>query len=547
MPERAVSALQMFDIDPAYLCDGALGFWQIAEKDPERLAIVDADGRTTFSGLRERVDRLSKALRASGVSVGDSVAVMLPNTREWLTSALAISQIGAYLVPLNWHLTAAELAYLMSNSKSLALIADHRYASAARKAVEQTDVPLRARIAVGGPIQGFMDLPSLLDKQAEGPPDHRLAGSVMFYSSGTTGQPKGVRRPLTGLTPEEALVQTLPRYSGMFGLRAGEGVHLVCTPLYHAAPGSRAVQMLHLGHSVVLLEKWDSEAVLSLIERERVGSVQMVPILFHRLLQLPETVRRGHDLSSLKVVIHAAAPCPPETKRRMIEWLGPILHEYYACSEGGGTYVGSEDWLSRPGTVGRRYPFSKLSILDEDGNELPAGVPGLIYMNDGFDFEYYNDPEKTRDVKHGDMFTAGDYGYLDEDGWLYLCDRRSDLIISGGVNIYPAEIEASLMQHPSVTDAVVFGLADPEWGQIVCALVDPGEQTAVLALDALRTDLINHCAKHLASFKRPRHVLLARVPRTDAGKVGRGAVRRALLDGQLKPLAGVLPAAFISH
>ncbi len=328
----------------------------------------------------------------------------------------------------------------------------------------------------------------------------------------------------------------------MFGLRAGNGAHLVCTPLYHAAPGSRAIQMLHLGHRLVLLEKWDSERVLALIESERIDSVQLVPILFHRLLQLPQAIRQRYDLSSLRTVIHAAAPCPPETKRRMIEWLGPVLHEYYACSEGGGTYVGSDDWLRRPGTVGRRYPFSKLAILDEGGAELPAGEPGLIYMNDGFDFEYFNDTQKTLSVKRGDLFTAGDYGYLDEEGWLYLCDRRSDLILSGGVNIYPAEIEAVLMQHPAVSDAVVVGLPDSEWGQSVCALVQPREPAPSHALEALRAELMTYCGQHLASFKRPRHLLLAHVPRTDAGKVGRAAVRQALLAGELPPLAGAAPA-----
>lgn len=545
MIERAApaSADSALGIDTAYLCDGALGFWQIAANQPNRVAVVEANGNTTFGELRQKVDRLSKALLASGVGVGDAVAVMLPNNREWLCCALAVAQIGAYLVPMNWHLTASELAYLLANSDSRILIAHHRHASAAGQAVQMIERPPRTCIAVGGDIPGFLDFHQLLNEQSDGPPACRLAGGVMFYSSGTTGHPKGVRRPLPGLPPEEALTRTLPRYSAMFGLRAGEGVHLACTPLYHAAPGSRAVQMLHLGHRVVLVEKWDSERVLALIERERVDSVQLVPILFHRLLQLPEAVRHRHDLSSLRVVIHAAAPCPPETKRRMIEWLGPILHEYYACSEGGGTYVSSEDWLRHPGTVGRRYPFSRLSILDDNGNELPAGEPGLIYMNDGFDFEYFKDTEKTRAVKRGNMFTAGDHGYLDGEGWLYLCDRRTDLILSGGVNIYPAEVEAVLMQHPSVADAVVFGLPDPEWGQTVCALVEPGSQTESHALDALQLELLGYCAQHLASFKRPRHLLLAHVPRTDAGKVGRAAVRRALLDGRISPLFGVPPTA----
>lgn len=545
MPEISspANANPMSAVDPVYLCEGALGFWQIAERQPSRIAITESNGGcSTFGELRDRVDRLSHALRGCGAKTGDAVAVLLPNSSDWLASALAISQIGAYLVPLNWHLTAEELAYLLSNSMSRVLIADHRFASTASQAARQAALPEQGRLAVAGDIPGFRDLQSLLDAQPDGPLGDRLAGSIMFYSSGTTGRPKGIRRPLTGLPPEGALARTLPLYSGMFGLRAGNGAHLVCTPLYHAAPGSRAIQMLHLGHRIVLLEKWDSERVLALIESERIDSVQLVPILFHRLLQLPQAIRQRYDLSSLRTVIHAAAPCPPETKRRMIEWLGPALHEYYACSEGGGTYVGSDDWLRRPGTVGRRYPFSKLAILDEGGAELPAGEPGLIYMNDGFDFEYFNDPQKTRSVKRGDLFTAGDYGYLDEEGWLYLCDRRSDLILSGGVNIYPAEIEAVLMQHPAVSDAVVVGLPDPEWGQSVCALVQPREPAPSHALEALRAELMAYCGQHLASFKRPRHLLLAHVPRTDAGKVGRAAVRQALLAGELRPLAGAAPA-----
>ena len=545
MPEirSPANANPMPAVDPVYLCEGALGFWQIAERQPSRIAITESNGGcSTFGELRDRVDRLSHALRGCGAKTGDAVAVLLPNSSDWLASALAISQIGAYLVPLNWHLTAEELAYLLSNSMSRVLIADHRFASTASQAARQAALPEQGRLAVAGDIPGFRDLQSLLDAQPDAPLGDRLAGSIMFYSSGTTGRPKGIRRPLTGLPPEGALARTLPLYSGMFGLRAGNGAHMVCTPLYHAAPGSRAIQMLHLGHRLVLLEKWDSERVLALIESERIDSVQLVPILFHRLLQLPQAIRQRYDLSSLRTVIHAAAPCPPETKRRMIEWLGPVLHEYYACSEGGGTYVGSDDWLRRPGTVGRRYPFSKLAILDEDGAELPAGEPGLIYMNDGFDFEYFNDPQKTRSVKRGDLFTAGDYGYLDEEGWLYLCDRRSDLILSGGVNIYPAEIEAVLMQHPSVSDAVVVGLPDPEWGQSVCALVQPREPAPSHALEALRAELMAYCRQHLASFKRPRHLLLAHVPRTDAGKVGRAAVRQALLAGELRPLAGAAPA-----
>jgi long-chain acyl-CoA synthetase len=282
-----------------------------------------------------------------------------------------------------------------------------------------------------------------------------------------------------------------------------------------------------MGHRLVLMDKWLPEAMLALIELHRVNSVQLVPIMFHRLLALTDAQRRSYRLDSLECVIHAAAPCPVKTKRQMIDWWGPVIHEYYAASEGGGTHVTAADWLARPGTVGRAYPHSEVRILDEQGRNLPAGEVGLVYMRDGNEFEYFEDPVKTTLAKCDGFFTAGDYGRLDKDGWLFICDRRSDLIISGGVNIYPAEIEAVLMEHAAVADVAVFGLPDDEWGQRVQAVVEPA--AGAPPADILRAELLALSRQRLAAFKLPRGISFDALPRTDAGKIARSRVRDQFL------------------
>lgn len=509
-----------------FLVDGACGFWQIATQQPGRPAVVTADGRTlTYGGLRERCDCISWVLRKRGLQPGDALAVMLNNEPDWLAVAMASFQLGTYLVPLNWHLVPAELAWLLSNSHAVAFIASAGHAQAASAAADAAGLPLDARLGFG--IEGFVDLEALISQQANAPLSGRRAGGVMFYSSGTTGKPKGVRRPLFDGSPEDQLARTLPPFSDVFELRAGNFTHLVATPLYHAAPGSRALQLLHMGHRLVLMDKWLPEEMLALIEQHRVNSLQLVPIMFHRLLALPETRRRNYRLDSLNCVIHAAAPCPVKTKRQMIDWWGPIIHEYYAASEGGGTHVTAADWLVRPGTVGRAYPHSEVRILDEMGRNLPAGEVGLIYMRDGNKFEYFEDPVKTALAKRDGFFTAGDYGALDDEGWLFICDRRSDLIISGGVNIYPAEIEAVLMEHAGVADAAVFGVPDDEWGQRVQAVVEPA--AGAVATDILHAELLSLCSQRLAGFKRPRSFAFATLPRNDAGKLARSSVRDQFL------------------
>lgn len=315
-----------FEGPPCWCVGRAFGVWQIAAAQPEREAVLSADGRTwTFGFLAARANRLSHRLRAMGVQVGDAVAVLLHNEPDALAVALATSQIGAYLVPMNWHLTAHELSFLLSNSRAKVLLAGPESAQAAQLAADLADLPDSQRLMAGGKAHArYVDLDQAVVDQPDTLPTERRAGSLMFYSSGTTGRPKGVRKPLFPGSPEAMQAKALPLYAGMFGLRPvtpdAMDAHLIVTPLYHAAPCTRALQMLHLGHRIVLMDKWQPEAMLAAIERHRIGSVQMVPIMFHRLLKLPDDVRARYRLDSLHTVIHAAAPCPVDTKRRMIDW-----------------------------------------------------------------------------------------------------------------------------------------------------------------------------------------------------------------------------------
>ena len=347
----------------------------------------------------------------------------------------------------------------------------------------------------------------------------------MVYTSGTTGRPKGVAPALSGLSPEDdaarrAIIAT------QIDIPIGDGVHLVQGPLYHSAPLGFSTTALHIGNTVVLMDRWSAETMLELCGRYQVTNTQMVPTMFHRLLALPDDVRRAADVAAIRSVLHSAAPCPVDVKHGMIEWWGPILFEYYGGTEGGATMVDSHRWLERPGTVGQPWPGTTLSILDDDGNECPTGVAGTIYLKTPFGApEYHNDPEKTAAVRHGELFTLGDVGYLDEDGWLFLCDRKIDMIISGGVNIYPAEIEAVLLGHPKVGDAAVIGVPNSEWGEEVKAVVEPA--AGVTGDPALEAELIEFCRARLAKFKCPRSVDFRELPRYMSGKLYKRVVREA--------------------
>lgn len=502
-----------------------IGLWNIASQDPDGIAVVDPDGRVvTYGELAAEADRIGRGLQALGLAPGDTVAMLLPNSADLLAAEFATLETGLYSVPLNWHLTAAEIAYILRDSGARAFVAHGRFAEVAAAAAAEAGVPTDGCFAVAGGVPGFRPLADLGAGASERP-TARTLGALMVYTSGTSGRPKGVRRPLTGADPD--IVPPVSQwFFGLFGLEPFDShVHLCCSPLYHTAVMNFAVISLQLGHPVVLMDRWDPHEMLQLIERHRVTHSHMVPTQFRRLLALPEKVRTAYDLSSMRVMIHGAAPCPHEVKRRMLDWWGPVVVEYYAASEGGGTLITAEDWLARPGSVGQAWPGSQVRVLDADGTDAPTGEPGTVYLQMGeTTFEYLGDAEKTRQSWRGRMFTVGDIGYLDDDGYLYLCDRKSDMIITGGVNVYPAEIEGELAAHPAVADVAVFGIPHDEWGEEIKAVVQP--ELGVTAGPELTGELLEFLTGRLARFKLPRSVdYVEELPRDPNGKLYKRILR----------------------
>lgn len=500
------------------------GLWNIAAHDPDRVALIDPSGATvTYDELAARADRYGRGLQALGLRPGDAVVMLLPNSADLVAFFFAAYQTGLYIVAVNWHLTGPEIAYILRDSGAKGFVAGTEFAAAAQQAADEADVPASGRFSVGH-IDGFSSLESL-GLGETGPPDYRTAGAPMLYTSGTTGRPKGVRRPLSGADPHEVPLAS-SGFFALFGLKPfDDHVHICGSPLYHTAVLNFVVISIQLGHKVVLMDRWEPEAMLQLIEQHRVTHSHMVPTQFHRLLALPEDVRSGYDVSSLRCMIHGAAPCPLEIKRRMLEWWGPVVTEYYAATEGGGTAITGEQWLSKPGSVGLPWPNSVVKVLGDDGAELPVGERGQVYMRmGGSTFEYHRAPEKTQEARVGDLFTLGDIGYLDEDGYLFLCDRKSDMIISGGVNIYPAEIEGELIVHPGVEDVAVFGVPHSDWGEEIKAVVQPVE--GVVADDVLSESIMAFAAERLAKFKLPKSIdYLAELPRDPNGKLYKRKLR----------------------
>ncbi|HEX4062678.1 MAG TPA: acyl-CoA synthetase [Streptosporangiaceae bacterium] len=501
------------------------GFWRIAQERPDWVAAVDPDGTEhTAASLLARVNQITHGLRQLGLRPGDGVAAVLPNGVAALEVYLAALQSGWYVTPINWHFTAAEIEYIVRDAETKAFFAHERFAATATQAATATGLPASACFGYGH-IPGFTLVTSLRAGQPASMPAERTAGLSMHYTSGTTGRPKGVRRPRTESAPEEAVLTGLALLQ-MFGVTAGPpGVHLVTSPNYHTAVTVFSGAALHMGHTLVYMDKWDAEQTLALVDRYRVTSTHMVPTQFKRMLTLPEPVRRRYDLSSMRWLVHAAAPCPVKIKQAMLDWWGPCVYEYYAATEGGGTVATPGDWLARPGTVGRPWPSSAILITDDEGNECPAGVPGTVYMKlSEAGFVYKGDPGKTAASRRREFFTVGDIGFLDDDGFLFLCDRKADLIISGGVNIYPAEIEAELMANPKVADVAVFGVPDEDWGEQVKAVVQPAEGQN--AGPGLAAELLASLDGRLARLKWPKTIdFTAEMPRDPTGKLRKRELR----------------------
>ncbi|GAA1031406.1 acyl-CoA synthetase [Virgisporangium ochraceum] len=504
----------------------AIGLWAIAGSEPRRTAAVEPDGRiVTYADLAAEADRIGRGLRSAGLRAGDCFAVQLPNSAALPAAFCAALKTGLYIVPVNWHLVGAEIGYILKDCGAKVLIAHERFADAAVEAADTAGLPADARFAIGA-VPGFRPFEDL-GADTSGRPADRTMGAPMVYTSGTSGRPKGVRRPLTGADPD-VLPPNATWFFGIFGLKPNDSnVHLCSSPLYHTAVLNFATISLQLGHPVVLMDRWDPEETLRLVERHRVTHSHLVPTQFRRLLALPDEVRSAYDLSSMRCMIHSAAPCPAEIKRRMLEWWGPVVVEYYAASEGGGTTIFAEEWLRRPGSVGRPWPGSVVRVLDDDGNDVPTGDTGQVYMQMGeATFEYHNDAAKTRAARVGKLFTVGDIGYLDDDGYLFLCDRRSDMIISGGVNIYPAEIEGELLCHPDVADVAVFGIPHDEWGEEIKAVVQPGP--GIEPGPELTASLMAFLTGRLAKFKLPRTIdYTDQLPRDPNGKLYKRRLRDA--------------------
>ncbi len=508
------------------------GFWNLAQQDPGHLALVDPEERKISAGeLLAASNQLVHGLRALGLKQGDCVAVVLPNGAPMIELYLATGQAGLYLVPINHHLTASEIAYIVQDSEAKVFVGAERFGDACRGAAEEIGFPASHRFALGR-VEGFRPFGELKDGQPTTLPSDRAAGQVMNYTSGTTGRPKGVRRALMPFDPD-AVSTMFAMFLAMFGIQGGgDNVHLTGSPLYHTAVLMFTGSSLHYGHTVVLMDKWTPEACLQCIDKYRVTTSHMVPTQFHRLLALPDEVKQRYDVSSLRHMVHAAAPCPVDIKRRMLEWWGPVIYEYYAASEGGGTLVTPQEWLKYPGTVGRAWPSSEVRILDDDGKDCPASQPGTVYMSlAAADFEYHKDKAKTDANRRDGFFTVGDIGYLNADGYLFLCDRKIDMIIAGGVNIYPSEVESVLLTHPKVADAAVFGIPHEDWGEEVKAVIEPAPGIAPSA--ELAEEIKSFCLEKTAKYKCPRTIdFIEAMPRDPNGKLYKRKLRDPYWKGR---------------
>src|SRR3982075_1342422 len=496
------------------------------------LGIISGQRRRDHADVADRAARIAGGLHKLGVKPGDSVCILMRNDIAFLEAAYAAMRLGAYAVPVNWHFKPEEINYVLKDSGTSVVIG---HADMLR--------PLRAAIPAGITVLSAPTPPEILESYKIDP-DHLAIPDFatdleswlerqkpydgptlpqpqnMIYTSGTTGHPKGVRR--NAPTPEQTIVSERLR-ALIYGLKPGVRA-LLPGPLYHSAPNSFGLRSGRLGGALVLMPRFDPEEFLRLVQDERIDTIFMVPTMFIRLMKLPEEVRGKYDVSSLRHVIHAAAPCPADVKRAMIEWGGPIIYEFYGSTRaGGGSLAPFPGAPKKPGTVGRISPGAELRFVGDDGKILPQGEIGEIYSRiaGNPDFTYHNKPEKRAEIERDGFITSGDVGYIDEDGYVFICDRKRDMVISGGVNIYPAEIEAALHAVPGVHDCAVFGIPDDEFGEALMAVVEP---QAGVTLDI--ADIRAQLKSSLADYKVPKHVeILKNLPREDSGKIFKRRLR----------------------
>jgi len=523
----------MPDLDSITLADAAKCGMTLAwhaRRQPDVTALVSAFETRTFAELDANANRLARLLAEHGIGKGDALAVVSRNRAAFVEAYAACVRSGIRMTPVNFHLTAPEAAYVVDDCEARAVVYDASLATGEEALAATPKVSLA--LAVGGAMRGFEDYEAAIGAHDGSEVEEPVLGSTMLYTSGTTGRPKGVYRRKT---PPNRLAQV----ARAAAVQPGADRNLCAGPGYHAAPlAFNVVGPLAAGAGIVMMDKWDPEETLRLVDEHRITHTHLVATMFHRLLKLPEEVRGRYDLSSLRFILHGAAPCPVHVKQAMIDWLGPILYEYYAATEGGGSYfITSEEWLRKPGSVGRSPNPEYTRILDDDGNELPRGEVGTLYFQapDVGAFEYFKAPDKTESSYRDGFFTLGDMGYLDEDGYLFLTGRSSETIISGGVNIYPAEIDAELLAHPAVGDVCTVGVPHDEWGEEVRAVVQPapGWEPG----DALSEELLGWARERLPGFKCPRSIdYRDDLPRLDSGKIQRRLVRDRYWRGRDKQI-----------
>ena len=496
------------------------GHW--AKAFPDKPAVIDtASGLArSYGELNDRSNQLAQLMWQRGLRRGDHVSIFMENNLAFFDVVWAAFRSGLYLTTVNRYLTGEEAGYIVDNSESKALIASRALADTARQIVDHAP-NCSTWLMADGAVDGFLDLEQAIAAQPRAPLAEEPAGAFMLYSSGTTGRPKGIIRPL----PKGSIAEDNSPVGGLQQALWGfdeNAVYLSPAPLYHSAPIGFCQSVQALGGTVVMMSRFDPVQALQAIEDHRVTHSQWVPTMFTRMLKLSEEDRSAFDLSSHKVAIHAAAPCPQEVKRRMFDWWGPILYEYYGGTEMNGfTHCNPEEWLAHPGTVGKAL-LGTIHVCAEDGRELPNGEPGIVYFElPEMPFAYLKDPQKTKDAQHpehGNWTALGDVGYVDDEGYLYLTDRATFMIISGGVNIYPQEIEDALVLHPKIADVAVIGVPNPEMGEEVKAVVQPA--AGVAGDDALAAELIAYARKHIAHYKCPKSVdFRDELPRLPTGKL----------------------------
>ncbi len=507
--------------------------------------IISGERRFTTETIIERAARAASGLASLGVGRGDTVALYLRNDIPFFEASYAAGFLGAYPTPVNWHYTADEARYLFENSGAKAIVIHADLIDPIRGAfppgvpVLAVETPAEVAEIYGvepasrAVPEGFIDWSRWLETFEPGEESARPAApGTIIYTSGTTGRPKGVKR--SPPTPEQAARggRILSRGFGFtdYADDPSRIVTVVTGPMYHSAPNAYGLSAGRVAGRVILQARFDAEDLLRLIEAERVTHLHMVPIMFNRLIRLPEAVRAKYDVSSLRFVVHAAAPCPIPTKRAMIDWWGPVINEYYGATETGiVVFCDSDEWLAHPGTVGRPIPEADVKVIDKNGRELPTGEVGEVVakVRTAPEFTYHGDDGKRREAEKAGLIAPGDIGYFDADGFLYLCDRAKDMIISGGVNIYPAEIEAELIKMPGVADCGVFGIPDEEYGEAICAVVQPAP-----GVDLTEAEVRAYLRAHVAGYKVPKTVAFhAELPREDSGKIFKRKLREPYWQG----------------